>query len=114
MSDKPCKVNINGDDYYAPCNMVDYLVVVDNRLINTYSSSITLYSDYVVYNDNTSGYPRITCPSNTTAYIRTSSGSSSYSIVNVNSFSVVTRSIGFEIYLFLVILGVLICQLFKR
>lgn len=114
MSDKPCKVNVNGNDYYAPCNLVDYLVVVDNRLINTYSSSITLYSSYQVYNDSSSGYPRITCPSNTTAYIRNSYNSSNYSIVDVNSFSVTTRSFGFEIYLFIVILGVLICQLFKR
>lgn len=110
---KPCSININNSEYYVPCDRIEDLVVVDNRLINTSSSTINLYSDFINYGDSTSGYPRITCPSNTTAYIR-NSYNGSQSILNVSTYDVITRSFGFEIYIFLVILGVCICQLFKR
>lgn len=110
---KPCVVTINSSEYYVPCDRVDDLVVVDRRLINTSSSSITLYSEFAVYGDSTSGYPRITCPSNTTAYYRSQYNGNS-SILTVSSYDIGYRSYGMEIYIFIVILGVLICQLFKR
>lgn len=110
---KPCIVEVNNNDYYIPCDRVDDLVVVDSRLINTSSSSITLYREFIQYGDNYSGYPRITCPSYTTAYYRSSSSATS-SILAVSSYNVLDREFGFQPLLMVVILGVLICQLFKR
>lgn len=113
MNDEACVLTINGSDYYYPCNYADYIKVIDNRLINTGSSSITLYSSFPVYGDNNSGYPRITAPSNTQAYIRTSYNGN-YQTLNVNSFEFKYRQYTNDIYLLIVIVGVMICQLFKR
>lgn len=114
MAEKPCVVSINNTNYYYPCDYSDYLVVMDNSLINIGSQSINLYHDFIIYGDNTSGYPRITCPTNTKAYIRQSYSSSNYQILNVQSFEFINRNISNNILLMVIIVGVLICQLFKR
>lgn len=110
---KPCVVSVNGTDYYAPCDRIEYLFVDGNRLYNSHSQSITLYGSLAVYGDSSSGYPRITCPTYTTAYYR-SSYNANNNILNVSSFDVGYRTFGTEIYLLIVILGVMLCRLFKR
>lgn len=108
-------VEINGDDYYYPSDRKDDLYFSDDGyLINTSSSSITLYSDFLTYGDNTSGYPRIVIPAMTKAYIRQSYSSSSYQTLRVTSYDFKSQYFGYSIYLLVLILGVLICQLFKR
>lgn len=109
-----CVITLNGSDYYYPCDRKEDLVVIDNNLINVSSSTITLYSSFPSYNDNTSGYPRITCPTNTKAYVRQTYNNSNYSTLVVNSMSFKSSHYGYSVYIMIVILGVLICQLFKR
>ena len=67
MDDKPCVVNVNGTDYYAPCDRLEYIVVVGTNLINTGSGSINLYTSFPEQGNNSSGYPRIVMPTNTKA-----------------------------------------------
>lgn len=113
MNDKPCIITINGTDYYYPCDRYDDIIQVGNHLVNVGSSSITLYHDFVTYGDNSSGYPRITMPSNTYAYYRTSSTSNT-SQLNVSSVEFKQSSYSYSIYLTVVIIGILLLQLFKR
>lgn len=113
MSDKPCVVSVNGTDYYYPCDRRSDIILIDNHLVNVSSSSITLYHDFVVQGDNTSGYPRITLPVNTEAYIR-QTYSSSNTTLTVNSIEWKTSRLTYSIYLDLVIIGVLLLNLFKR
>lgn len=113
MNDTACVITINGTDYYYPCNYSEYLKVVNNRLINTGSSSVTLYADFPEYNNNSSGYPRITCPANTQAYMRTSYQATQTTLV-VNSCEFKSRQFTNDVYLLIVIVGVLLCQLLKR
>lgn len=113
MNDTPCVITINGNDYYYPCNYSEYLKVVNNRLINVGSSSITLYSSFPEYNNNNSGYPRITCPANTQAYLR-QTYNGTYSTLVVNSCEFKSRQFTNDVYLLIVIVGVLLCQLLKR
>lgn len=113
MSDKPCVVTINGSDYYYPCDRRDDIVLIDNHLVNVSSSSITLYHDFVVQGDNTSGYPRITLPSNTEGYIRSSYNSTNTTLI-VNSIEWKTSRLSYSLYLDIVLIGVLLLNLFKR
>lgn len=108
-----CQLKINDDNYYVPCDRVDDLVVIDNYLVNTSSSTIYLYSSILDYNSSNSGYPRIQCPTMTKA-VKRDSYSSSYSTVSVSSFEVVTRKTDYSFLLMIVILGVLVCHLLKR
>lgn len=108
-----CSIKINGDSYYIACDKVDDLVVIDNYLVNTSSSTIYLYSSILDYNSNTSGYPRIQCSSMTKA-VKRDSYNSSYSTVSVSSFEVVNRKTDLSFLLMILILGVLICRLLKR
>lgn len=110
-----CIVTINGSDYYYPCDRKDDLYFSDDGyLINISSSTITLYSNFLTYGDNTSGYPRIIVPAMTKAYVRNSYSSSSYSQLSVSSYAFKSQNFGYSVYLLVLILGVLICQLFKR
>lgn len=108
---EPCVLSINGDDYYYPCDRKDDLVVIDNMLVNISSSQIILYKN--IQTGNTASYPRIYCPTYTKAYMRTSSTSDN-NYINVNSFSFKSSNYGYSVYILLVILGVMICQLFRR
>lgn len=108
-------VEINGDDYYYPSDRKEDLYFTDDGfLVNVSSSSITLYSEFVTYGDNSSGYPRIVIPAMTRAYIRSSSSSSNYQTLRVSSYDFKSQYFGYSVYLLVLILGVLICQLFKR
>lgn len=113
MNDKPCVITINGSDYYYPCDYHDYILHVGNSLINVGSNSITLYRDFAVYGDGSVGYPRITMPTNTKAYIRQSQNGN-YSTLVVNSVEFKTASYSFSVYLMIVLIGVMILNLFKR
>ena len=114
MADGPCTVDINGTSYYAPCDSHDTLIQVGSYLINTSSSSITLYAHYPTYGDSTTGYPRIVCPTNTKAYIRQSSSSSTVQTLNVSSFKFKDYRFENSYILSVLMLGVLVCLLFKR
>lgn len=113
MNDEACVITINGSDYYYPCDKRDSIILVGNALINTSSSQITLYHDFPVQGDNTSGYPRITMPSNSKAYIRTSNTSSNSNLV-VNSASFKSANFGLSFYLNLCIFFALILIFFKK
>lgn len=113
MSDKPCVVSVNGTDYYYPCDRRSDIIVSDNSLVNVGSSTITLYHDFAVQGDNSSGYPRISLLSNTKGYIR-QSYQSSYTTLVVNSIEWKTSQLSYSIYLNIVIIGVLLLNLFKR
>lgn len=113
MNDDPCVIEINSTEYFYPCDRRDDIILVGNSLINTSSSTITLYHEFATYQDSYSGYPRITMPSYTRAYIR-SSYNGNISTLNVNSVEFKSSRFEFNIYLMIVIIGVLIFQLFKK
>lgn len=106
-------VEINGTEYYCPNDYVDDLVVVDNRLVNTGSQTITLYHEFREYGTSNSGYPRITCPSNTYAYI-SQSYSSSYQTLTINAYTIKNRSFSDLFLIGCVIVGILSIMLFRR
>lgn len=113
MNDEPCVVSVNDTEYYAACNVIDYIVLVDDELINTSSSSITLYHDYPDINDNYSGYPRIQASGNQKFYYRASYNYSS-SALTVNQYSIVNRHTSNDFLLTLVVIFLLVINLFKR
>lgn len=113
MNDKPCIIEINNTEYYYPCDYKDSIIQVGSSLVNTGSSQITLYRDFPTYGDNTSGYPRIVMPSNTKAYVRNSQNAI-YSTLVVNSVSFNSSRYSSDYLLSVVLLGVLVCLLFKR
>lgn len=113
MNDEPCIVSVNGSDYYVACNSLDYIVLLDNSLINTSNSSITMYRNYPELNDSSSGYPRISASANQKFYYR-SSYNSSNTALSVNSYEIVNRHTSNDFMLSLVIIFCLIINLFKR
>lgn len=113
MNDEGCVISVNGNDYYVPCDRVEYLILEGNSLVNVGSQTINAYSNFLTYNDNTSGYPRIICNSNTKCVFRQSS-SSNVSVLNVSNFSIVNRNLESNYLLSVIIMGVLVCLLFKR
>lgn len=115
MPSNACVVKVNGYDYFCPCDRVDDIAYIDNFLVNTSNSSITLYTSFVEPNDYSTGYPRIIISSLSKAVYRANYNSSSnVQPMNVSSYEVVNRNFALSFILSLVILGVLICQLFKR
>lgn len=108
-----CVVEVNGNDYYVPCDRVDYIYEIDGYLINTGSSSITLYSSFPDPNVQGSGYPRITLNSNQKGTYRSSQSSTS-STIQVNSYSVVSKNTESSSIYSILILGVLLCLFLKR
>ena len=113
MNDEGCVIEINGNEYYCPCDSVDYLIVDNGYLINTSNSTVTLYSSYPDYYVNNSGYPRITCRSNTKAYI-TQSYNTQGSTLQINSYEVVNRHTPINVLLMIIMIGVNVLHMFKR
>lgn len=111
--EEPTVIEINGTEYYVPSDYVDYLIVVDNHLINIGSQSITLYANFRENGVNSSGYPRITCPTNTYAYIY-QSYNSSYQTLTVSSYEIKNRSFNDLFLIGVLIFGVLAMLLFKK
>lgn len=108
-----CKIDINGIEYFYPCDYHDSIIQVGSAIINTGSTQITLYSSFPEYGDNSSGYPRIVLPVNTKGYLRTSYNSQ-YQTVNVNEMKFLDTRFSNGFLLNIVIVGCLICLLFKR
>lgn len=79
-------ITINGDVWHVPTNQYQYLKVVNNRLVNTSSSTITLYKYFYELNSN-DNYPNIYCPVGGACYVRPSNsiGNANYTLV-VNSY----------------------------
>ena len=113
MADNPTVVTINNTDYYAPSDSIDHLYKVGNRLVNTSGSTIYLYGEFREYGNNYSGYPRITCPSNTYCYL-TSSYNSSYQTLNVSSYEVKARSFSDLFLIGTVIVCLMAILIFKK
>lgn len=109
-----CTVEVNGTSYYAPCDRIEYIEEIDGYLINTGSSSITLYIGFPTYSDNTSGYPRIVLPTNTKGYLRQSYNSQTYQTVSVSSYKVTQAHTQSSSIYSILILGVLLCLFLKR
>ena len=109
----PPIVTINGTDYYVPNDKIDDLYVIDDYLINTSSSSVTLYASIRENGVNSSGYPRITCPTFTKAYIQQSQGATT-STIRINSYVIQNKHIQNEILLLILILGMMFISFFKR
>lgn len=112
-SKDPPIININGTDYYVPNDRIDDLYVINGYLINTSSSSITLYASLRENGDYYSGYPRITCPTFTKAYIQQSYNSSS-STLSISTFQVENKHIQTEVLLLILLLGMMMLSFFKR
>lgn len=113
MNDGACIVEVNGIEYYTSCNTIEYLIVVDNRLINTYSSNVTLYRSFPDPNVNGSGYPRITANSNQMATYRNTSTATSTTL-NVTDYKIVNRHTSNDVLLLIVLIGVTVLNIFKR
>lgn len=108
-----CVVEVNGTEYYAPCDKIEYIEEIDGYLINTGSSNITLYAAFPDPNVQGSGYPRISMNSNQKATYRYSQGSTSTTL-SVNDYKIVERQAPSSSIYSILILGVLICLFLKR
>lgn len=106
-------ITINGVDYYAGADVVDYLVVINGNLVNTSNSTITLYGSLREYNNSYSGYPRISAQSYYKATI-TQSYQVQPSTLVVNSYEVKQRHFQNNYLMLVLIFGVLVMLLFKR
>lgn len=113
MAENPTVVTINGTDYYVPKESIDDLVVIGNRLVNIGNSTVYLYGNFREYNNNTSGYPRITCQSNYYCYI-TSSYNAQSQTLNVSSYEIKNRSFDDVFLMLTIVIGILSMMLFKR
>lgn len=105
-------IEINGVTYYVPSDYVQYLVIVDNHLVNVGTSNITLYHDFREPNNNSSGYPRISVSSMQYATIQQNQGTQA-SILTVSSYEVQKRVTPTNTILLIVIVLALILNWFK-
>lgn len=110
--DNVATVEINGVTYYVPSDSLQYLIVVDNRLVNVGSSTITLYHTFRESGVNSSGYPRISIASMQYATYQQSQGVTS-STLNVSSYEVQSRVTPTNTFLLIAIMLVLILNWFK-
>lgn len=110
--DNVATVEINGTTYYVPTDYLQYLVVVDNRLVNVGSSTITLYHTFRESGVNSSGYPRISVASMQYATYQATQGSTA-STLNVTSYEVQHRVTPTNTFLLIAIVLVLILHWFK-
>lgn len=107
----PCEVNINGEEWYLPCDRVDELAVSDNGyLISVGSSSLTLYQDFSL--TTSSSYPRISCNFGRACYLSTGNNQS-VSYVSVDSFEVVQRPLDSPVHFIGVFISILIVVVVK-
>lgn len=112
MNDEPCIVTLNGSDYYYPCDKRHDLFVNQNGyLVNTSSSQIILYKN--ISSDGSATYPRIYCPTYTRAYYKSSSTSSN-TYLTITSINWKSGRQTFDVYLMIVLIGVMVINLFKR
>lgn len=110
--DNVAQVEINGTTYYVPSDSLQYLVVIDNHLVNVGTSTITLYHNFRESGVNNSGYPRISVSSMQYATYQ-SSYSVQASTLTVNSYEVKSRVTPTNTFLLIAIVLVLILHWFK-
>lgn len=112
-------ITINGEVWHVPENQIKYIKVVGNKLVNTGSSSITLYKNWYEYNTQ-QNYPNIVCPAGGACYVRTASGvGSNYNTVVVNSYEwnipIENRDYSVISVFFVVVIGISVfVNLFRR
>lgn len=107
MADNACKITIQSDDYWIPCDRIKDLHFLDGYLVNFSETSLTLrvrYSDETVY-------PYISCSAFGTCTKRTASGTQYQSYVNSNfSFDGdVFKTLNYDywiLFILLILLGV--------
>lgn len=105
-------VTINGTDYYVASDYVDYLKVVNNRLVNVGTANITLYGSFRESGVNTSGYPRISVSTMQYATYQQSYQSTAQTLT-VNSYEVKSRITPTNTILLFIIVLALIFSWFK-
>lgn len=110
--DNVATVEINGVEYYVPTDYLQYLVVVDNRLVNVGTSTVTLYHTFRENGVNSSGYPRISAASMQYATFQQSQGVTATTL-NVSSYEVQHRVTPTNTFLLIAIVLVLILHWFK-
>ena len=111
--DNATVITINGVDYYVNADQLQYLVVDNGYMFNTSSSTIYLYGSLREYQNNQSGYPRITVQSYTRAVLQTSYNST-YSTLSVSSYDVKHRHLNDSLLMSILIFFALIIIWFKR
>lgn len=105
MDNNTCQINIDGSDYYIPCDRIKDLDFIDGYLVNVSSSSISMKSEF----NTTSSYPYVTCSSMSVCNLRSSSNNSHYITSNFVYNGDPFKAFNFEfvvIFLLLLILGV--------
>lgn len=86
-------ININGVDYYIPSDYSHFVVQEGDTLTLSKSGSVTLYSNLVEYNNNNSGYPRITLSFGNAGRYITRSGQTTNTInLSVYDWSITNRN----------------------
>lgn len=114
ISLEPCEVNINGEDWYIPCDRTNDLFVSDEGLINVSSSNLTLYDKFV---EDSSNYPRLVCNYGRVCYIQNSNYNDIQYVSSVSEFEVLKRSVTdrlYDSYFSIFILGVLLLWYLSR
>lgn len=111
-------ITINGVTYDIPYEYSYYVIQKDNTLTLSRSGNITLYSSLQSYNDNASGYPRITLQYGQTGrYVVRSGNTTTTTNLTVNSWSVDHKNLMqdpmMSIYMMLIIGGAVLWRLFK-
>lgn len=106
-------IEINGIEYYAPADYVDYIVVVGDAIVNTSNSTIYLYRNLREYNNSQSGYPRITLQPYYKGYIQNSYNSTASTLV-VDEYKVKARKFNDSFMISLLIFFALLLIWFKR
>lgn len=99
MDNNVCQVEINGDDYYIPCDRVKDLHYNGEYLINVSSSSLTMRSQFT---PDTS-YPYIQCGSMGVCTLRTSYNNYVDVTSNFNYNGDLFKIANFEIYIFIIL-----------
>lgn len=74
-----CQVNIDGTDYFIPCDLIDNLHMIDGKLVNLGSSSITMKSSFAITGNT---YPYIHCSSNSVCRYYPSNNQTYYAVTS--------------------------------
>lgn len=111
-------ITINGVIYDIPTEYSYYVIQKGNTLTLARTGNVTLYSSLQLYNDYTSGYPRIQISYGQSARYTVRSGQSTTTTdLTVNSWSVDHKNLlqdpMMSIYLMLVLGAAVIWRLFK-
>lgn len=81
MEDNYIIITIGNNDYYIEASRLNDLNYINNKLVNTSNTSITLVSDYD-YNNTQNTYPRITCSAMSQCALRQTYNSTQVAVTN--------------------------------